>query len=90
MGDDFLDIKRNEIAEYDRKIMELMRKRLDAATAIGTYKKEHGLEVRNHAVEVKVVERYRKLGEEFGLNPDRCELICRIIIQESLNAEDEC
>lgn len=87
MTEDYLDIKRKEIAECDHEIMALLRKRLDLAMAIGHYKAEHGLEVRNHGVELQVVERYRKLAEEFGMDPDHSEIICRIIMQESVANE---
>lgn len=87
MSDEYLETKRKEIAECDRQIMGLLRKRLDLATAIGHYKAEHGLDVRNHSVELQVVERYRKLAEEFGMDPDHSEIICRIIMQESVANE---
>lgn len=87
MTEDYLDLKRKEIADCDRQIMVLLRKRLDLALDVGHYKAEHGLDVRNHEVELKVAERYRKLAEEFGIDPDRIELICRIIMQESVAKE---
>ena len=87
MTEDYLDVKRKEIAECDRQIMVLLRKRLDLALDVGQYKAEHGLEVRNHEVEHQVAERYRSLAEEFGIDPDRIELICRIIMQESVAKE---
>lgn len=87
MTDTYLDVKRKEIANCDREIVALLRKRLDLAMAIGHYKAEHGMEVRNHSVELQVVERYRKLAEEFGMDPDHSEIICRIIMQESVANE---
>ena len=87
MTDEFLDVKRQEIAATDREIMTLLKKRLDLATEIGQYKAEHGLDVRNYTVEQKVIERYRALAEEFDMNPDRTEIICRIIMQESVASE---
>lgn len=90
MNDDgFLDRKRDEIAAADREIMILLKKRLDITTEIGAYKAEHGLDARNLAVEQKVVQRYRKLAEELGMDPDRTEIICRIIMQESVAGEAE-
>ena len=87
MTDDYLDTKRKEIADCDREIMQMLRHRLDLATEIGRYKADHGLDVKNHAVELQVVERYRKLAEEFGMDPDRTEIICRIVMQESVANE---
>lgn len=85
---DFLDGKRDEIAQKDREIMMLLRKRLDLATEIGHYKAEHGMEVRNLAVEEKVVQRYRSLAEELGMDPDTAEAICRNIMRESVASEN--
>lgn len=85
---DFLDEKRAEIAQADREIMTLLRKRLDIATEIGRYKAEHGMEVRNLAVEEKVVQRYRSLAEELDMDPDTAETICRSIMRESVANEN--
>jgi len=88
MTDDYLAIKRDEIAALDKEIMILLRKRLDLATEIGHYKTEHGLDIRNRTVELKVVDRYREFAEELGMDPDRTEIICRIIMQESVASEN--
>lgn len=89
MSEDFLDIKRKEIAECDRRIMELVRNRVGLAKEIGQYKAEKGLEVRNHAVEVKVAERYRNNAKEFGLDQDFSEILCRIVMQLCVVSECE-
>ena len=39
----YLDDRRREIAETDRAIMELLRRRLDLAEGIGRYKAENGM-----------------------------------------------
>ncbi|MCQ2079822.1 MAG: chorismate mutase [archaeon] len=88
MSEEFLDEKRKEIAAVDRQIMQLVKSRVDLANAIGHYKAEHGLDVRNHAVEVKVAERYRNCAEEFGLDPNFGEILCRIIMQLCVASED--
>ena len=85
---DVLDEKRAEIAQADREIMTLLRKRLDIATEIGHYKAEHGMEVRNLAVEEKVVQRYRSLAEELNMDPDTAESICHNIMRESVANEN--
>lgn len=84
----FLEGKRAEIADADRRIMELLRKRLDIATEIGRYKAENGMEVRDLSVEQRVVERYRALARESGMDPDIAEEICRAIMRESVANED--
>lgn len=89
MTDDYLEEKRRDIAETDKQIIALMKRRLDLATDIGKYKSENGLDVRNPDVERRVIDRYRYLAAESGLDPDRCERICRLIMQESREKEGE-
>ena len=87
MNDGYLEEKRKAIAETDKEIIILLKKRLDLATEIGQYKAQNGLEVRNLDVEQRVVDRYRYLAAEYGMNPDRMEHICRTIMQESVESE---
>jgi chorismate mutase len=88
MEDEYLEEKRAEIAQTDKEIIALLRKRLDIATDIGRYKAEHGIEVYNPQVAQKVIDRYRYLGAENGMDPDRCEEICRAIMAESCANEE--
>ncbi len=88
MSGDFLDKKRTEIVEYDRELMDILRKRLDAAVKIGEYKAGHGLPAHNPEVERKVIDRYRALAEERGMDPDTAEAICRAIMAESVANEE--
>lgn len=88
MSEDFLDMKRKEIADLDKQIMMLVKKRIEVANAIGQYKAENGLDVRNHAVEVKVAERYRGYAEELGLDQNFSEILCRVIMQLCVASED--
>ena len=84
----YLDGKRAEIEECDRILMETLRKRLNLAIEIGEYKAEHGLPALNPDVEGKVIARYRKLAEEYGMDPDIAERICRTIMEESVANEE--
>lgn len=88
MSDDFLENKRNAIGECDREIMALLQRRTDLAAAIGQYKAEHGMEVHNPAQEAKVLERYRTLAEEFGINPDTAETLAKLMIREAIDREN--
>lgn len=88
MSDGYLDGKRAEITDFDREIMDLLRKRLDIAIEIGRYKAEHGLPAQNPDVEQKVIDRYRALAEERGMDPDTAEAICKAIMAESVANEE--
>ena len=83
-----LEQLRERIAAYDRQIMELLSNRLNCAIEVGRYKAEHGLQAHNPEVERKVISRYRTLAEELGMDPDRAEEICKIIMQESISNEE--
>jgi chorismate mutase-like protein len=85
---DMLEVLRTDIAECDREIMVILRKRLDLAISIGKYKAEHGMEAHNPAVEKRVIERYREIAVELGMNPDIAERICRCIMEESVANEE--
>lgn len=87
MNDTYLEDRRKAIAETDKEILSLLKKRLDLATEIGRYKAEYGLDVVNPDVERRVIDRYRYLADENGLDPDRAEKICRLIMQESIEKE---
>ena len=85
---DMLEVLRTDIAECDREIMVILRKRLDLAISIGKYKAEHGMEAHNPSVEKHVIERYREIAVELGMNPDIAERICRCIMEESVANEE--
>ena len=88
MSDGYLDGKRADIVECDRELMDLLRKRLDLAMEIGKYKAEHGLPALDPEVERQVIERYRRLASERGMDPDVAERICRSIMDESVASEE--
>lgn len=82
-----LDELRDEIKETDAKILELMKRRLEIAAEIGKYKIDSGTSLRNTAVEDAVVQRYRDFAENNGFSPDSAELVCRTLIQESVEKQ---
>jgi chorismate mutase len=65
-----------------------MKKRIDLAKEVGRYKKDHKEEVRNTAVEDKVIGRYRRFAEENGMNPDSAEEICKLLMKESVDVQE--
>jgi len=88
MSDNFLAETREAIAELDKQMFDFLQKRTDLAQAIGEYKAEHGMEVHNPAQEARVIERYRKLAEEHGINADEAEAIAKIVIQIAIDREN--
>lgn len=82
-----LDQIREEIKNIDYKILELSKRRLELAREVGANKVETNAAVRNLAVERKVIDRYRGFALENGMNPVYAETICKILMQESIEAQ---
>ena len=82
-----LDSIRDEIAEVDRGILELMKRRLELARMVGEEKVRTGAAVRNVAQEDRVADRYRGFALENGMNPVCAERVCRILMQESVDLQ---
>ena len=58
---------RQEIDRVDRELIDLFRRRMDCAKAVGLYKKENGLPVLNPAREEEILDRVEQEGGEYGL-----------------------
>ncbi len=89
MNGDYLAAKRDQIAEFDRQIIELLKQRTDLATCIGQYKAEHGMPVHDKEQEQRVVDRYRQIAEESGVDPERAEELCKVVMQMAIDAEND-
>ncbi|MDR3282980.1 MAG: chorismate mutase [Candidatus Methanoplasma sp.] len=79
---------REDIRTVDNEILVLLRKRRDLARAVGEYKASHGREVRDLSVEDGVVRRYREFAEENGMDPDKAEAVCRLVMEESVDVQE--
>ncbi len=88
MNGDYLAAKRDQIAECDRQLIGLLKQRTELATCIGQYKAEHGLPVHDKTQEQRVIDRYRELAEEIGVDPERAEELCRVVMQMAIDAEN--
>ncbi len=88
MNGDYLAAKREQIAEYDRQLIDLLKKRTELATCIGQYKAEHGMAVHDAAQEQRVIDRYRQIAEELGVDPERAEELCKVVMQMAIDAEN--
>ena len=78
---------RDEIADIDRQIIELINRRIAAAEEIGHIKRAQNLPIINEAVEAKVIERYTSVSESTGLSEAFLEKIARALIQEAVDHE---
>ena len=53
---------RAQVADYDRRILELIAQRLETTKLIGEIKRKEGLPIRDFRVEVDVLRRARERG----------------------------
>lgn len=82
-----LEDLRARIREKDEIIIRTIAERTAIAEEIGRLKSEAGLSIRDKTVEAGVIERYRTMGEEAGLDPSICESIARMCIEEAVSGE---
>ncbi|MBQ8178997.1 MAG: prephenate dehydrogenase/arogenate dehydrogenase family protein [Candidatus Methanomethylophilaceae archaeon] len=82
-----LDQIREEIRRTDLQILELTKRRLELAKEVGRNKVGTNSAVRNIEVENRVIDRYRGFALENGMNPVCAETICKILMQESIEAQ---
>ncbi len=78
---------RSEIEDIDYQILELSRRRLELAKDVGRNKAKTNAAIRNVDVERRVIDRYRGFALEHGMNPGCAENICKILMQESIEAQ---
>ncbi len=71
---------RKLISDIDYEIMYLVAERLRTAEDIGRYKFFNDLAVVDSETETAVKERYRKLANEFGIDPDLSESLAEFLI----------
>ena len=79
---------RNEIRNIDCELMKLMKKRLEVAKQIGLEKQKNGIQIKNADVEKKVIERYVQFAKENNMDERISEEICKLLIEESVNLQN--
>ena len=84
-----LEVHRAKINEIDKKILQLISKRFEAAERIGQIKLENGLPIKVFGVEKRVIEKNLKVGKQLGLYDELVEKATRLLIQYSVISQDE-
>ena len=79
-----LETLREEIQTIDAELLELMSRRLDAATEIGLVKHKDGLKVRDPAREQQVISEYARNARAFGLDEQIVSQLARALIEGSV------
>ena len=75
------------IEELDSQIMDLIKKRMDAALKMGKTKVEKSMPVRNLKVEDEVIGRYVMKAADAGISVQGATEIAQILIRESIDAQ---
>ena len=63
-----LDELRERISRLDGELLDLVRKRMEAAAEVGEIKSSSEIPIRNYSVEARVLDRMRKGCEERGID----------------------
>jgi chorismate synthase len=74
---------RKKVTQNDKKMVLLLKKRMELTKEIGKRKKALGIPVKDPAVEQAVIENALRSGREQGLSPRLVERIMRTVIAES-------
>src|SRR3954464_14977989 len=82
-----LAVLRDSLADIDRALLELLRRRMDLAAEVGRIKAEAGLEVVVRDVEDRVLGRARQQAEACGVSPEVMEGVYRAILQGSVERQ---
>lgn len=86
MGEEFARL-RDEIANLDRGLLELMERRFQLAAEVGRIKAERGQPVVVREVEQRVLSRARERATACGVTPDVMESIFSAIIRGSVERQ---
>lgn len=84
---DNIDSGRMKIEDIDRKIVELVSMRTEAAREIGRSKLERRLPLRDETVEEKVVSRFEQLCAAKGISDHTARQLASLLIRESVDAQ---
>lgn len=79
-----LERLREQIEDADRRVLDLLKERLDLAGAVASVKLKQALPFRDTAQEDRVLEHLRRMAGERGLDPHEIERLYRIILEMSV------
>ena len=84
-----IDELREQLAEVDRQLLELVRRRQELALEIGARKRADGRSTRDYRQERDVIERARQRAVELGVPADLAEELSVLLIRSSLTAQEK-
>ena len=80
---------RKQIDELDNQLIELLSKRMRVSREIGTYKKEHNMQVLQTTRYSEILEGRIKQAESFGIDASCMQKILETIHEESVRQQIE-
>lgn len=80
---------RQTIGRIDKKILTLVKKRLEAAQKIGEQKKLAGLAVRDFTTEAKLIERTERICREIGIDTELGKSLIKILFEGSIRTQHD-
>ena len=80
---------RAELAEIDRRLLELVAERQQTGTRIGRLKQELGEDTRNYEQEKEVIERARRHSRDLGLPESLADDLLSLLIRQSLTTQEQ-
>lgn len=78
---------RQHIDQCDNELLEILAKRMRVAKEIGTYKKEHNMQIVQAARYDEIMERRVKQAESLGLSPEFMKEVMQAIHEESVKLQ---
>lgn len=78
---------RMHIDECDNELLNILSKRMRIAKEIGTFKKEHNMQIVQAARYDEIMERRMKQAESVGLNPEFMKEVMQAIHEESVKLQ---
>ena len=85
---DTLEDLRHKIDKYDLELMELMKKRMEKAQAIGRYKKENNMTILQTGRWEEILDKSIKNGAKHELSAQFITTVFKAIHQESINKQN--
>ena len=80
---------RAELAELDRRLLELVAERQETATRIGRLKQDLGEGTRNYAQEKEVMERARQISRSLMLPESLADELLSLLMRHSLTRQEQ-
>ena len=89
MSTDKLLTFRERIDTIDEKLVRLIHERFEICKDVAVYKSENDIPMMQPGRITEVIAKWRRLADEFSLNPDFTEKLYQLIVEEACILEDE-